>query len=34
MRHYTMREVVILVLAVAICIMVIATFMSCQVPLR
>jgi hypothetical protein len=34
MRHYTMREVAILVLAVAICISVIAIMGGCQMPLR
>lgn len=34
MKAYTMRELVILVLAVAICISVMAILGSCQMPLR
>ena len=34
MKHYTIREVVILVLAVAICIGAISMLTHCQMPLR
>jgi hypothetical protein len=34
MKHYTIREVVILAMAVAICIFAISLLTHCQVPLR